>query len=98
MAELTGERLDLHGFRYDPGVYDQLCAADTVGLFQVESRAQQSFLPRLRPRNLADTAISVGALAHAVGKNDCWLSRIVTRVNCFEHSSKLCRRVCVVCE
>ena len=67
VAELTGERLDLHGFRYDPGVYDQLCAADTVGLFQVESRAQQSFLPRLRPRNLADTAISVGAIRPGPG-------------------------------
>ena len=67
VADLTGERLDLHGFRYDPGVYDQLCAADTIGLFQVESRAQQSFLPRLRPRNLADTAISVGAIRPGPG-------------------------------
>jgi error-prone DNA polymerase len=67
VADLTGERLDLHGFRYDPGVYDRLCAADTVGLFQVESRAQQAFLPRLRPRNLADTAISVGAIRPGPG-------------------------------
>ena len=67
VASLTGERLELHGFRYDPRVYDQLCEADTVGLFQVESRAQQSFLPRWRPRNLADVAISVGAIRPGPG-------------------------------
>ena len=50
VRERTGERLRLHGFRYDPRAFDVLGRADTVGLFQVESRAQQSFLPRLRPR------------------------------------------------
>ena len=35
----------------DPLVYDLLCKADTVGVFQVESRAQMSMLPRLKPRN-----------------------------------------------
>ena len=34
----------------DPRVYDLLCAADTVGVFQVESRAQMNTLPRLKPR------------------------------------------------
>ncbi len=34
----------------DPAVYDMLCAADSVGVFQVESRAQMNFLPRMRPR------------------------------------------------
>jgi error-prone DNA polymerase len=34
----------------DPDTYDMMCAADTVGVFQIESRAQMSMLPRLRPR------------------------------------------------
>ncbi|MBI3971049.1 MAG: error-prone DNA polymerase [Chloroflexi bacterium] len=65
--ELTGQRLRLHGFRYDERAFDVLCAADTVGLFQVESRAQQSFLPRLRPRDLSEVAISVGAIRPGPG-------------------------------
>jgi error-prone DNA polymerase len=67
VRERTGERLRLHGFRYDPRAYDVLGRADTVGLFQVESRAQQSFLPRLRPQNLAEVAISVGAIRPGPG-------------------------------
>jgi error-prone DNA polymerase len=63
----TGERLGLHGFRYDPRCYETLSAADTVGLFQVESRAQQSFLPRLKPTNLSEVAISVGAIRPGPG-------------------------------
>ncbi|WP_395671388.1 error-prone DNA polymerase [Phenylobacterium sp.] len=43
----------------DPGVYDMLCKADSVGVFQVESRAQMSMLPRLRPREFYDLAIQV---------------------------------------
>ncbi|MDP8922728.1 MAG: DNA polymerase III subunit alpha [Chloroflexota bacterium] len=66
--EARGEpRPSLHGFRYDERVYDMLCAADTIGLFQIESRAQMSFLPRLRPRNLHDVAISVGAIRPGPG-------------------------------
>ena len=34
----------------DPIVYDAICKADTVGVFQIESRAQMSMLPRLRPQ------------------------------------------------
>ena len=34
----------------DPAVYDMICRADTIGVFQIESRAQMSMLPRLRPR------------------------------------------------
>ncbi|MET3667021.1 error-prone DNA polymerase [Caulobacter sp. 1776] len=41
------------------GVYDMLCAADSVGVFQVESRAQMSMLPRLRPRKFYDLVIEV---------------------------------------
>lgn len=43
----------------DDEVFDMLCAADTVGVFQVESRAQMSMLPRLRPREFYDIAIQV---------------------------------------
>ncbi|MBU4434918.1 MAG: error-prone DNA polymerase [Alphaproteobacteria bacterium] len=41
------------------GVYDMLCKADSVGVFQVESRAQMSMLPRLRPREFYDLVIEV---------------------------------------
>ena len=43
----------------DPAVYDALCAADTVGVFQIESRAQMSMLPRLLPRSFYDLVIEV---------------------------------------
>jgi error-prone DNA polymerase len=43
----------------DETVYDQICAGDTVGLFQIESRAQIQMIRRTRPRNLEDLAIEV---------------------------------------
>ncbi len=43
----------------DPAVYDMLCKADSVGVFQVESRAQMSMLPRLKPRTFYDLVIEV---------------------------------------
>src|SRR6202008_1927923 len=43
----------------DPKVYDMLCKADSVGVFQVESRAQMSMLPRLKPRKFYDLVIEV---------------------------------------
>ncbi len=43
----------------DPAVYDMICKADTVGVFQIESRAQMSMLPRLKPRNYYDLVIEV---------------------------------------
>ncbi|HVT54338.1 MAG TPA: error-prone DNA polymerase, partial [Dongiaceae bacterium] len=43
----------------DEPTYDMLCRADTVGVFQVESRAQMSMLPRLKPRKLYDLTIEV---------------------------------------
>lgn len=43
----------------DPAVYDMICKADTIGVFQIESRAQQSMLPRLKPRNFYDLVIEV---------------------------------------
>jgi error-prone DNA polymerase len=43
----------------DPAVFDMICRADTVGVFQIESRAQMSMLPRLRPRSFYDLVIEV---------------------------------------
>ncbi|MBL8819018.1 MAG: error-prone DNA polymerase [Planctomyces sp.] len=43
----------------DPQVYEMICQADTVGVFQIESRAQMSMLPRLRPRCFYDLVIEV---------------------------------------
>ena len=43
----------------DPAVYDMLCKADSVGVFQVESRAQMSMLPRLKPRTFYDLVVEV---------------------------------------
>ncbi len=58
-----GEEFGLHSLpQEDPGVYDLLCAADTVGVFQVESRAQMATLPRLRPRCFYDIVIEVALI------------------------------------
>ena len=46
----------------DPAVYDMLCDADPVGLFQVESREQASTLPRLEPRKFYDLVIEVALI------------------------------------
>jgi DNA polymerase III alpha subunit len=46
----------------DPAVYDMLCEADSLGVFQVESRAQMNFLPRMRPRNFYDLVIEVAII------------------------------------
>ncbi|MDH3701234.1 MAG: error-prone DNA polymerase, partial [Alphaproteobacteria bacterium] len=43
----------------DPAVYDMLCKADSIGVFQVESRAQMAFLPRMKPRDFYDLVIEV---------------------------------------
>ncbi len=43
----------------DPAVYEMVTAADTIGVFQIESRAQQSMLPRLRPKTFYDLVIEV---------------------------------------
>ncbi len=43
----------------DPAVYEMICHADTIGVFQIESRAQQSMLPRLRPKTFYDLVIEV---------------------------------------
>lgn len=63
---VTGKRgapIGLHTLpEEDPRVYDLLCAADTVGVFQVESRAQMNTLPRLAPRCFYDIVIEVALI------------------------------------
>ena len=60
IAQRRGEPFGLHDIPpEDPATYDMLCAADTVGVFQVESRAQMAMLPRLRPREFYDLVIEV---------------------------------------
>lgn len=46
----------------DPHVYDMLCEADSIGVFQVESRAQMNFLPRMKPRHFYDLVIEVAII------------------------------------
>ncbi|MDQ1514028.1 MAG: error-prone polymerase, partial [Microbacteriaceae bacterium] len=62
-AEHVGERWTLETIpKEEQGVYDQLCRADTVGVFQVESRAQMGTLPRLQPRTFYDLVIEVALI------------------------------------
>jgi len=48
--------------RDEAGVYDMLCRADSIGVFQVESRAQMALLPRLQPRRFYDLAIQIAMI------------------------------------
>ncbi len=59
----AGKQLELATLpQEDPAVYDLLCAADTVGVFQVESRAQMATLPRLQPRCFYDIVVQVALI------------------------------------
>lgn len=69
----------------DPEVYDMICAADTIGVFQIESRAQMSMLPRLKPRCFYDLVIEVaivrpgpiqGNMVHPYLKRRAGLERV----------------------
>lgn len=58
-----GVEIDLAGLTLDdPKVYDMLCAADTIGVFQIESRAQMNTLPRLKPRCFYDLVVEVALI------------------------------------
>ncbi|GAB4354877.1 MAG: error-prone DNA polymerase [Oricola sp.] len=71
MLSCIRRALDLLALHYDrkltlatipkeePAVYDMICRADTLGVFQIESRAQMTMLPRLRPRSFYDLVIEV---------------------------------------
>ncbi|HWL03263.1 MAG TPA: error-prone DNA polymerase [Microbacteriaceae bacterium] len=59
----TGTRWSLATIpKEDPAVYDMLCRADSIGVFQVESRAQMGLLPRLQPRRFYDLAIQIALI------------------------------------
>jgi len=63
VRESRGVVLDLASLPPDdPEVYDMICAADTVGVFQIESRAQMNTLPRVRPRCFYDLVIEVALI------------------------------------
>jgi error-prone DNA polymerase len=63
ISDHYGEKVDLaHLPQDDPAVYSALQKADTIGLFQVESRAQMSCLPRLRPQKFYDIVVQVAII------------------------------------
>jgi error-prone DNA polymerase len=63
VRQTRGVTIDLAALPMDDqAVYDDLCAADTIGVFQVESRAQMNTLPRLKPRNFYDLVIEVAII------------------------------------
>ena len=77
----TGHSADISRIDFeDPNVYDMLCAGDTVGIFQVESAAQQQTIIRLRPRNLQDMAFEVACVRPGVGVHD-GVRRFIRRRN-----------------
>ncbi len=77
--QTRGGELQMHQIESDdPPTYDMICQADTVGVFQIESRAQMSMLPRLKPRNYYDLVVEVaivrpgpiqGGMVHPYLKN-----------------------------
>lgn len=62
ISEMHGIDIDLATIPQEPVVYDMLTRADTVGVFQVESRAQMATLPRMKPRTFYDLAIEVALI------------------------------------
>jgi error-prone DNA polymerase len=63
IAEQHGRIEDLSRIDFnDPEVYDMICEADTVGVFQIESRAQMQMLPRTRPRSIEDLTVQVAII------------------------------------
>jgi error-prone DNA polymerase len=77
--QTRGGQLQMHQIPgEDKATYDMICAADTVGVFQIESRAQMSLLPRLQPRTYYDLVVEVaivrpgpiqGGMVHPYLKN-----------------------------
>jgi error-prone DNA polymerase len=62
IEEVHGERIDLATIPQEPAVYEMMTRADTVGMFQIESRAQMATLPRMKPRTFYDLAIEVALI------------------------------------
>ena len=81
----------------DPAVYDMLCKGDSIGVFQVESRAQINMLPRLKPRNLYDLTIQVaivrpgpieGDMVHPYLRRRCGEEEVIYPYPSPEHGPK----------
>ena len=62
VAQFHETTIDLGALAQEDAVYDLLCEADTVGVFQVESRAQMATLPRVQPRCFYDLVIEVALI------------------------------------
>jgi error-prone DNA polymerase len=62
IAEHRGYHVDLATIPQEDDVYAMLCRADTVGVFQIESRAQMATLPRLKPRRFYDLVVEVALI------------------------------------
>ncbi|HYP72789.1 MAG TPA: error-prone DNA polymerase, partial [Microbacterium sp.] len=63
IADATGESWNLDTMpKEEAAVYDMLCRADSIGVFQVESRAQMGLLPRLQPRRFYDLVIEIALI------------------------------------
>ncbi|MDI6857237.1 MAG: DNA polymerase III subunit alpha [Dehalococcoidia bacterium] len=63
IEEHHGKRIDLSRIDFqDERVYDAICQADTMGVFQIESRAQMQTLPRVKPRSLEDLTVEVAII------------------------------------
>ena len=85
----------------DEATFDMICKGDTVGVFQIESRAQMAMLPRLRPRNFYDLVIEIsivrpgpitGGMVHPYlrrrqGKEDSRVSASVAESRCWKKPS-----------
>ncbi len=62
IREMHGVSIDLAVIEQEPAIYESLTAADTVGLFQIESRAQMATLPRMKPKTFYDLAVEVALI------------------------------------
>ncbi len=62
IAEHRGYEVDLATIPQEDDVYAMLCRADTIGVFQIESRAQMATLPRLKPRRFYDLVVEVALI------------------------------------
>jgi len=62
VSQAHGMRVDLATIPQEDAVYDMLCRADSIGVFQVESRAQMATLPRLKPRCFYDLVVEVALI------------------------------------
>ena len=63
IEQTTGERPHLENLSFDdPALFKMISAADTIGVFQVESRAQAQTLPRLKPSNFNDLIVSISLI------------------------------------